>query len=88
MGGLANGTGSRPVTVDGRHVHLTTSEYGILLHLARHSGTAHSRQAILGALWDESPVGDERAVDVHMHNIREKIEPDQKNPTYLLTVRG
>jgi two-component system alkaline phosphatase synthesis response regulator PhoP len=88
VGGLAIDTRSRQVTVDGRPVHLTTSEYGILLHLARHSGTAHSRQAILGALWDESPVGDERAVDVHMHNIREKIEPDQKNPTYLLTVRG
>ena len=51
-------------------------------------GKAYSRQAILAALWDESPVGDERAVDVHIHNIREKIEEDPKNPAYLLTVRG
>ena len=72
----------------GNPVHLTSSEYGILLHLARHPGTAFSRQAILTALWDESPVGDERAIDVHIHNMREKLEEDPKCPTYLLTVRG
>jgi len=69
-------------------VHLTGSEYRILLHLARHPGTAFSRAAIMSALWEESPVGDERAIDVHMHNIREKLEPDPKSPTYILTVRG
>jgi DNA-binding response OmpR family regulator len=79
---------SRQVKLLGQPLHLTTSEYGILLLLAKHPGKAYSRQAILSALWDESPVGDERAVDVHIHNIREKIEEDPKNPTYLLTVRG
>ena len=79
---------SRQVTVGERPLHLTSSEYGILMLLARHPGKAFSRQAILAALWDESPVGDERAIDVHIHNMREKIEPDPKNPEYLLTVRG
>ncbi|MGB4593548.1 MAG: response regulator transcription factor [Coriobacteriia bacterium] len=79
---------SRQVKLAGQPLHLTTSEYSILLHLARHPGQAFSRQAILAALWDESPVGEERAVDVHIHNIREKIEEDHKNPQYLLTVRG
>jgi len=79
---------SRQVKLLGQPLHLTTSEYGILLLLARQPGKAFSRQAILSALWDESPAGDERAVDVHIHNIREKIEEDPKNPTYLLTVRG
>jgi DNA-binding response OmpR family regulator len=79
---------SRQVKLLGQPLHLTTSEYGILLLLAKQPGKAYSRQAILSALWDESPVGDERAVDVHIHNIREKIEEDPKNPTYLLTVRG
>lgn len=88
VGDLSIDTQSRQVRLQGQPVHLTTSEYGILLHLARHPGTAFSRAAILEALWDESPVGDERAVDVHIHNIREKIEADQKNPSYLLTVRG
>jgi DNA-binding response OmpR family regulator len=88
IGDLQIDTLSRQVKLLGQPLHLTTSEYGILLLLARHPGKAYSRQAILSALWDESPVGDERAVDVHIHNIREKIEEDAKNPTYLLTVRG
>ena len=88
VGDLMIDTLSRQVKLLGQPLHLTSSEYGILLLLARQPGKAYSRQAILSALWDESPVGDERAVDVHIHNIREKIEEDPKNPTYLLTVRG
>jgi len=88
VGDLEIDTLSRQVKLGGQPIHLTTSEYGILVHLARHPGKAFSRQAILEALWDESPVGDERAIDVHIHNIREKIEEDPKVPTYLLTVRG
>jgi len=88
VGDLVIDTVSRQVKLSGQPMHLTTSEYGILLHLAKHPGKAYSRQAILSALWDESPVGDERAVDVHIHNIREKIEEDPKNPAYVLTVRG
>jgi DNA-binding response OmpR family regulator len=88
VGGLEIDTRSRQVRLDGQPIHLTSSEFGILLHLARQPGTAYSRQAILSALWDESPVGDERAIDVHIHNIREKLEADPKNPTYILTVRG
>jgi DNA-binding response OmpR family regulator len=88
VGDLQIDTLSRQVKLAGEPVHLTSSEYGILLHLARHPGTAFSRQAILTALWEESPVGDERAIDVHIHNIREKLESDPKDPTYILTVRG
>jgi two-component system alkaline phosphatase synthesis response regulator PhoP len=88
VGDLSIDTESRQVRILDQEVHLTTSEYGILVHLARNPGKAFSRPAILAALWDESPVGDERAVDVHIHNIREKIEADQKSPEYLLTVRG
>jgi len=86
--GLVIDEASRQVQIDGSPVHLTSSEYGILTFLAKHPGKAFSRQAILAALWDESPVGDERAIDVHVHNIREKIEADPKEPQYLLTVRG
>ena len=88
VGDLEIDTASRQVKIAGQPMHLTSSEYGILLFLAKKPGTAYSRQAILAALWDESPVGDERAVDVHIHNIREKIEADPKVPVYLLTVRG
>ena len=88
IGDLEIDTPSRQVKVSGQPIHLTTSEYGILLHLAKSPGKAFSRQEILSALWDESPIGDERAVDVHIHNIREKVEADHKNPIYVLTVRG
>lgn len=88
IGELEIDTESRQVRLAGQPLHLTTSEYGILVYLASHSGKAFSRRAILTALWGENPVGDERAVDVHVHNIREKIEADQENPTYILTVRG
>jgi DNA-binding response OmpR family regulator len=79
---------SRQVTVAGEPVNLTRTEYDILLHLARHAGTAFSREEILAALHDTAPGGDERAIDVHIHNIREKLEPDPKEPSHLLTVRG
>jgi len=79
---------SREVSLSGAPVRLTRTEYEILLHLARHPGTAFSREEILVALHDVAPGGDERAVDVHIHNIREKLEPDPKEPTHILTVRG
>ena len=88
VGDLQIDTLSRQVKVADTPVHLTSSEYRILLHLARHPGTASSREAILGALGDEAAVGVERAIDVHIHNIREKLEPNPKSPTYVLTVRG
>lgn len=78
---------SRQVRFAGEPVHLTPTEYDILLHLAEEPGTAFSREAIL-AVADPSAEADERGVDVHIHNMREKLEPDPKDPTYLLTVRG
>lgn len=88
IGDLIIDSDSHQVLMRGEPVHLTTSEYGILQLLVRQPGKAYSRVEILAALWDESPVGDERAVDVHIHNMREKLESDPKNPEYLLTVRG
>jgi len=79
---------SRQVTVSGAPVQLTRTEYEILLYLARHRGTAFSREAILDALRDLGPIGDARAIDVHIHNIREKVERDPKDPAHILTVRG
>jgi DNA-binding response OmpR family regulator len=88
LGDLVIDRESRQVSMRGEPVHLTTSEYGFLQLLAQHPGRAFSRTDIIRALWDESPVGSERAIDVHAHNMREKLEADPKNPEYLLTVRG
>lgn len=88
LGDLVIDSESRQVFMRGEPVHLTTSEYGILQLLAQHPGRAFSRTEILSGLWDEAPVGDERAIDVHVHNMREKLEVDPRHPEYLLTVRG
>jgi len=88
VGDLQIDTLSRQVRMHGHVVELTRTEYDILLHLARHPGIAFSRDAILASLWETSHVADERAIDVHVHNIREKLEPNPKNPAYLLTMRG
>ncbi len=88
VGDLEIDTRARQVRLFDTPVHFTSSEYRILLHLARQPGKAFSREAILTSLWDEEPVGDERSVDVHIHNIREKLEEDPRHPAYVLTVRG
>jgi len=88
IGDLTLDSDSHQVFMRGKPVHMTTSEFGILQLLGQHPGKAFSRADILAALWDESPVGDERAIDVHIHNMREKLEADPRNPEYLLTVRG
>jgi DNA-binding response OmpR family regulator len=88
IGDLAIDTLSRQVHVSGTEVHLTRTEYDILLYLARHPGEAFVRDAIVAAVGESAHTGDERAIDVHIHNLREKLEPDPRNPAYILTVRG
>lgn len=72
----------------GRPLDLTASELRILTLLARHPGRVFSRVAILDELYGGETVGGERAIDVHVHNLREKIEDDPSTPRRLLTVRG
>jgi len=88
IGDLVVDAESHQVFMRGVAVHMTTSEFGILQLMTAHPGRAFSRAEILRGLWDESPAGDERAIDVHIHNMRDKLETDPKIPEYLLTVRG
>lgn len=79
---------SHQVFMKDKPIHLTNSEFQILSLLARSPGKVFSRAAILNHMWNGGFVGDERTVDVHIHNIREKIEPNPQKPEYLLTVRS
>jgi DNA-binding response OmpR family regulator len=88
VGDLTIDAESHEVTVSGVVAHLTPTEYRILALLASHPGRLYSRESILNHLWNGGFIGDARAVDVHVHNLREKLEPDPSSPTYLLTVRG
>ncbi|HAN75677.1 MAG TPA: DNA-binding response regulator [Planktothrix sp. UBA8407] len=71
-------------------VPLTYIEFNLLELLVKRSGTAVSRSEILKELWGYTPrrIADMRVVDVHVARLRAKIEEDQRNPEYILTVRG
>jgi two-component system response regulator RegX3 len=74
--------------VDGRAVSLTRSEFKLLALLAGEPERVFSRREIMQHLWESSYVGDQRACDIHVSNIRRKIERDPARPERLLTVRG
>jgi two-component system response regulator RegX3 len=76
------------VTVAGETVHLTRSEFRLLTLLSEEPERVYSRREIMEHLWQSPYIGDERAADIHISNLRRKIEGDPRNPERLLTVRG
>ena len=76
------------VTVEGEPVALTPMEYGILKLLMEHPGKVYSTKAIYEAVWQETAIGSEGAVAVHIRHLREKIEIDPSEPRYLKVVWG
>jgi DNA-binding response OmpR family regulator len=76
------------VQVRGEPVHLTPTEFKLLEVLIRGPGRAFSRLELLDRVFGYDFEGFERTVDVHVKNLRKKIEPDPKNPTYIKTVYG
>lgn len=76
------------VRVKGRTVSTTTREFRLLDYLARHPARVFTRDQLLDAVWTEGSFVTPRSVDVYVRRLREKIEPDPDNPTYLKTVRG
>jgi DNA-binding response OmpR family regulator len=79
---------SHEVTVAGKQVRLTPSEFRLLALLAGEPGRVFSRREIVQHLWQSSFVADERAPDTHVSNLRRKIERRPETPERLLTVRG
>jgi DNA-binding response OmpR family regulator len=78
----------RIVTVGGRNVDLTPSEFDLLATLISAPGRAFSRLDLLDRLQGAAYEGYERTIDVHIRNLRTKIEPDPRNPRYVETVFG
>jgi DNA-binding response OmpR family regulator len=81
-------TGRRQVTVAGRAVELTATEFDLLALLVAQPGRVFTRAQLLGAVHGEVVESYERTVDSHIKNIRRKLEPDAHRPRYLLTVHG
>jgi DNA-binding response OmpR family regulator len=76
------------VTVAGRPVELTPTEFQLLATMAREPGRVFTRSQLLDAVHGVAFESYERAIDAHVKNIRKKIEPERGRPRYLLTVHG
>jgi len=67
---------------------LTPREYDLLLYFAQRLGRVIDRETILTAVWGYEYTGESRMVDMHISNLRDKIESNPKAPKILKTVRG
>lgn len=72
----------------GDEVHLTKTEFRLLVELASSPGRVFSRKVLLERVWGYGYFGDGRLVDVHIRRLRTKIEGDPANPRHVVTVRG
>jgi two-component system response regulator RegX3 len=88
LGGIKLDLSRHVVEADGEPVQLTPSEFRVLTLLADEPGRVFTRRQIMEHLWQSPYVGDERASDVHISNLRRKIERDVANPQRIVTVRG
>jgi DNA-binding response OmpR family regulator len=88
LGGIELDWAGRTTTVNGQVVVLTPSEFSLLATLMATPGRVFSRLELLDRLQGTAYVGYERTIDVHIRNLRSKIEPDAANPIYIETVYG
>jgi len=79
---------TREVTVAGRLVELTPTEFDLLAFLARHPGQVFTRLQLLREVQGYTYDAFARTIDTHIKNLRRKIEEDPKEPQYILTVHG
>jgi two-component system alkaline phosphatase synthesis response regulator PhoP len=75
-------------SLDGRPLDLTSREFELLAHLARHAGRVFTREQLLDQVWGYQFAGDTRLVDMHISNLRDKLGDDRRQPRFLATVRG
>ncbi|MCA1990625.1 MAG: response regulator transcription factor [Coleofasciculus sp. S288] len=80
--------GRREVTINDQIVPLTALEFDLLHFLACHPGRVLRRSELIQEVWEYDYVGDQRVVDVHIGQIRKKIELDASQPSLIQTVRG
>lgn len=78
----------REVTINSQLIPLTALEFDLLRFLASHPGRVWRRSELIQEVWDYEYVGDQRVVDVHIGQIRKKIEIDATQPILIQTVRG
>jgi two-component system alkaline phosphatase synthesis response regulator PhoP len=88
VGDLELNSETRLVTVAGRRIDLTPSEFALLEVLLAHPGRVFTRMELLDRVQGEAYAAYERTIDVHVKNLRLKLEADPKTPQYIETVYG
>jgi two-component system KDP operon response regulator KdpE len=87
-GGLVIDFDRRQVTVDGREIHLTPTEYEMLKYLAMNAGKVITHHTLLRAVWGPQYESEDHYLHVFIGQLRRKIEPSPTRPQYLLTEPG
>ena len=87
-GDLQMDVGKREVVVNGRIVDLTPTEFTLLQTLMENPGYVYTRNELIEKGLGHEYIGMDRTLDSHIKNLRKKIEPDPKKPTYIQTVYG
>jgi two-component system response regulator RegX3 len=88
VGSLTLDLARHKVSLGGREIQLTPSEFRLLALLAEQPERVYARRQIMQHLWESSYVGDERACDIHISNLRRKLEREPDDPERIVTVRG
>lgn len=88
FGDLTIDYAARAVSIGGRPVELTRTEYELLALLSRSPNVALGSQEVLSALWETQWIGDSSALDVHVSRLRRKLGESGAAPRYIHTVRG
>jgi DNA-binding response OmpR family regulator len=88
FGGLSIDVAGREVHCAGVAVALTRTEFDVLAALSARPALVYSRRQLIDAVWDQTWVGDEHLVDVHIGHLRRKLGDDPTSPRYVRTVRG
>ena len=88
LGGLAIDYGARRVTVDGRPIELTATEFDLLRALAVNAGRVMTHEVLLRQVWGRDGVSDSKLVRAFVKKLRRKLGDDAASPAYVTSVRG
>jgi len=88
IGGICLDDEAKLVTLDGETVNLTPTEYEILKLMMKHPGKVFSSTQIYNKVWNDTAIGAEGTVAVHIRHLREKIEINPAEPRYIKVVWG
>lgn len=74
--------------MDNREISCPAKEFELLLFLVEHPNQVFTAGQLYENVWGYESMGDEQTVKVHINRLRKKVEPDLKNPSYIINIRG